>query len=67
MDEKTKATVDKTLEDAKAEWGKTRTWRHDRWASIKADPAAATCVFLVGVALAEISPYVVKFIGWVLR
>jgi hypothetical protein len=55
------------VEEAKAQWSKTRQWRHDRWESIKADPAAATCVFLAGVAVAEIAPLAVKLIGWVLK
>lgn len=61
-----KAAADK-LAEARAQWGKTRQWRHDRWEAIKADPAAATCVFLAGVGVAEAAPWVVKFVAWVVK
>lgn len=56
--------VDEKVAAAKADWMKTRGWRHDRWTSIKADPQAAACMFLAGAFVWQfVGPSVLKLVG----
>lgn len=58
--------VDDKLTGVRAEWAKTRGWRHDRWVSIKADKAAAACCVVAGALLTFAAPYAWRFMVWVL-
>lgn len=63
-------TLEKMMDDKltgfRSEWAKTRGWRHDRWAAIKADKQAAACCVVAGVVLTYAAPYVWKFFVWVM-
>ena len=54
--------TDKITENARAEWSKTRQWRHDRWVEITDHKAASACCVVAGVVLTGL----VRLTIWVL-
>lgn len=54
------------LENLKAQLrDSTRPWRHDRWASITADPQAAGIMLIAGLVLGHFfGAMALKFIGF---
>ena len=56
---------DDKLTSARDEWAKTRSWRHARFASIKADWQASACCAVAGALLVKAYPYAAKFLAWV--
>jgi len=69
MNEKDKADIqkqiDEAVDNARKEWAKTRGWRHDRWASIKADWQAAGIMAAAGaVAWHFAGPAALRALGF---
>jgi len=64
--EEAEKLFEEKLEKAKADWMKTRGWRHDRWESIKRDPQASAILIGVGLAAPTLYGWGQKFLALVL-